>query len=72
MYLPKNLKYFRLKNGFSQPDIAKKFGYKDYTTVQKWESGKSDPPFKVVYGLSKMYGVSMNDLIEVKFYDDKL
>ena len=32
MYLAKNLKYLRLKNGFSQDYIADILGYKSYTT----------------------------------------
>jgi len=41
MYLAKNLKYLRLKNGFSQDYLADKLGYKSYTTIQKWEMGTS-------------------------------
>lgn len=41
-----NIKYLRLKQGLSQDFIADKLGYKSYTTIQKWESGVSEPPVK--------------------------
>lgn len=63
MYLGKNLKYLRIKHGFKQEDIAGMFGYKDYTTVQKWESGVSEPPMRVVRKLSEIYNVKMDDLL---------
>ena len=46
MKLSKNIRYLCKKMGLSQDDLAKKFGYKSYTTIQKWESGVSEPPFK--------------------------
>ena len=39
MTLAKNIRYLRKQKGFSQEDIAKKLGYKSYTTIQKWEMG---------------------------------
>lgn len=63
MFLEKNLKYLRRKAGLSQEDIAKKFGYKSFTTIQKWESGASEPSVSVVKALSEMYGVSLNDIV---------
>ena len=62
MFLPGNFKYLRNKFGYSQQYIADLFNYKDYTTVLKWEKGDSDPPFVVVKELSKLYGVTMEDL----------
>ena len=35
MYLAKNLKYLRLKNGFSQDYLANKLEYKSYTTISR-------------------------------------
>lgn len=63
MCLPKNLKYLRLKNGYSQDYIADLFGYKSYTTIQKWESGESEPSVKKLRELAKLYNVSMNTLL---------
>ena len=35
--LPKNIRYLRKKNEWSQEYVAEKLGYKSYTTIQKWE-----------------------------------
>lgn len=63
MCLAKNLKFLRLKHNFSQDEIAEKFGYKSYTTVQKWEMGVAEPSVDKLRELAKLYNVSMNDLL---------
>lgn len=65
MNLTKNLRYLRLKNGFSQEYLAEKFDYKSYTTIQKWETGLSEPPLKVAVELAKIYNVTIDDLFSV-------
>ena len=60
--LAKNLKYLRLKNGFSQDDVAKIVDKKSFTTVQKWESGVAEPPIGVASKLANVYGVSLDAL----------
>ena len=63
MCLSKNLKYLRLKNNYSQDEIAEMFGYKSYTTIQKWEMGIAEPSVDKLRELAKLYNVSMNDLL---------
>ena len=60
--LSKNLKYLRLKNGYSQEFIAERLGYKTYTTIQKWESGVSEPPISKLKELSDIYNVDMDTM----------
>jgi len=60
--IAKNLKYLRLKHGFSQDYIAEFTGKKSFTTVQKWESGVSDPSIDIASKLANLYGVSLDDL----------
>ena len=55
MYLAKNLRYLRLKNGLSQDYIADRLGYKSYTTIQKWEMGTSEPSLGILSKLSALY-----------------
>lgn len=64
--IAKNLKYLRLKHGFSQDFIADYTGKKSFTTVQKWESGVSDPSIEVASKLANLYNVSLDDL----YYSD--
>lgn len=62
MCLSKNIRYLRLKKNFSQEYIAERLGYKSYTTIQKWESGVSEPPIAKLRQLSDLLGVDINDI----------
>lgn len=62
MSLAHNIRFFRKKQGWGQDALAEKLGYKSYTTIQKWESGVSEPPLKVVHALADLFHVSINDL----------
>lgn len=61
----KNLRYLRQKHGYNQTFIAQILHKKSYTTVQKWECGKAEPPFGEVLILCELYGVSVDDIIKV-------
>lgn len=61
----KNLRYLRRKYGYGQPYIAKLCGKKDYTTVQRWEEGKTEPSLKNVCVLANLFGVNIDDLVKV-------
>lgn len=63
MALAQNIRYLRKKMGLSQEDLAQKFGYKSYTTIQKWESGVSEPPFKQLKALAELFDIDMNTLV---------
>lgn len=60
--LGNNIRYLRTKRGFSQDYIAEQLGYKSYTTIQKWESGVSEPPIKKLKELSLLLNVDMDDI----------
>lgn len=62
MGLGDNIRYLRIKRGFSQDYIAEQLGYKSYTTIQKWESGVSEPPVKKLKELSVLLNADMNDM----------
>jgi len=62
MALARNIRYLRKKQGWGQDTLADKLGYKSYTTIQKWESGVSEPPLKVVHALAELFGVDITDL----------
>lgn len=62
MCLGDNIRFLRTKYGLSQDDIADKLGYKSFTTIQKWESGVSEPPLKALKKLADIFKVDMNDL----------
>ena len=62
--LGKNIRFLRKERGMSQEELANLFGYDNYTTVQKWETEKSDPPLKIVKGLSEYFGVGIDALVK--------
>ena len=66
MALAKNIRFLRKQREWSQDDLAEKLGYKSYTTIQKWESGVSEPPLKIVHALAKIFSVDINDLTNIE------
>jgi len=57
------IKTYRKDRGLSQQDLADHFGYKSFTTIQKWEDGSSTPPAKTIKLLAEFFGVSLEDLL---------
>jgi len=64
--MPFNEKFKQLRKdrGLSQDDVAKAFGYKSFTTIQKWEDGSSYPPAKLLSSLADYFSVSVLDLMD--------
>ena len=46
----------------SQEDLANKLGYKSFTTIQKWESGVSEPSVSMVKKIAELFGVTMDQI----------
>ncbi|MBQ7615668.1 MAG: helix-turn-helix transcriptional regulator [Butyrivibrio sp.] len=67
MYIGKNIRYLRKLHNLSQDDLAARFGYKSYTTIQKWETGTSEPPIGVVDELAKMFRVDIDAFVKSDF-----
>ena len=65
-----NIRYLRKKNEMSQEELASRLGYKSYTTIQKWESGMSEPPVKSVEKMAQIFDVNMNDFVTKRFESD--
>ncbi len=63
MDFKEKIKKYRKERGLSQEDLAAQFGYKSFTTIQKWEDGSSTPPVKVIRQLAAFFGVSTEDLL---------
>jgi len=67
MTLAKNIRYLRKAHNLSQEDVAKKLNYKSFTTIQKWEEGTSEPPLETLRELSRIFGVSMDSLLNYDY-----
>ena len=65
MAFSSNLRYLRKKYNLSQDELAEKLGYKSFTTIQKWESGVSEPSISVVKQLSAMFNITMDELMNI-------
>lgn len=60
----KNLKYLREKNGIEQLELAEMIGRKSASTISEWEKEKYTPKLKILNQLSKIFNVSIDDLME--------
>lgn len=66
MILGENIRYLRTKKGFSQEYVAQQLGYKSFTTIQKWESGVSEPPVKKLKELADLLDADMDEMNNVR------
>lgn len=62
MFLGKNLRYLRKKAGLRQEDIAKIVD-KDFTTIQKWETEKSEPSLLLTAIMANFFNVNLDDFV---------
>lgn len=67
----KNIRYLRKLNNMSQDKLAEKLGYKSFTTIQKWESGNSEPSLKKLNQLSEIFNVDIDKLATNDLSEDK-
>jgi len=58
------LKQLRKEKGLSQQELAQNFGYKSFTTIQKWEDGTSYPPLRILQELAKLYSINVQQLLD--------
>ena len=62
MVIGKNIRYLRKKANMSQDELAKKLGYKSFTTIQKWETGGAIPTFEKLEKIASIFKVSFYNL----------
>ena len=63
MVLGKNIRYLRKQKDMSQNKLAELLGYKSFTTIQKWESGVAEPPFKTLVKIADLFRVDVDTLV---------
>lgn len=59
--LSMNIYKYRKQNGLTQLQLADYLGVSSQA-VSKWEQGSSAPDISLLPGLSKIFGVSINEL----------
>lgn len=57
-----NLEFYRKKNGLTQAQLASGLGLKRYS-IADWEQGRSQPSVENLISLSRILGVSIDDLV---------
>lgn len=70
MYFKSNLRYLRKKNSLSQNDLANYLGYKNFTTIQKWEDGTSLPKMNKLIELARYFNIDVDSLLNSDIVND--
>lgn len=60
-----NLTYYRKVNNLTQLQLAEKLNYSD-KSISKWERGESLPDLYILYNITELFGITLNDLIKKK------
>lgn len=62
-YFASNLKFLRQKYQMEQIDLANRLGRKSSSSVSEWERGKYTPKAGVLNDISKIFNVSLSELM---------
>lgn len=63
--ISKNIAALRAKCGLTQLELAEKLNYSD-KAVSKWERGESLPDISAFFEMSKIFGVSIDDIVNAE------
>jgi transcriptional regulator with XRE-family HTH domain len=61
--ISKYLQLLRKKHNFTQDELAKRLDI-SRQAVSKWETGSAIPDLEVLLKISKLYGITINDILE--------
>lgn len=61
--ISKYLQLLRKKHNYTQDELAKKLDI-SRQAVSKWETGVTIPDLEVLLKISKLYGITINDILE--------
>lgn len=63
------LQQSRINAGLSQKEVSEKLGYTSAQFISNWERGVSTPPPKSAKKLANMYGVSLEEFLDLLLKD---
>ena len=69
--ISKYLQLLRKSNNYTQDDLAEKLGI-SRQAVSKWESGMTIPDLEVLLKISKIYDITINDILEPKIQPQRI
>ncbi|MDE7284239.1 MAG: helix-turn-helix domain-containing protein [Lachnospiraceae bacterium] len=61
--ISKYLQFLRNSHNYTQDDLAKRLGI-SRQAVSKWETGTTIPDLEVLLKISKLYNITINDILE--------
>ena len=69
--ISKYLHFLRKSHNYTQDDLARKLGI-SRQAVSKWETGTAIPDLEVLLKISKLYNITINDILEPKVQPKKI
>lgn len=69
--ISKYLQFLRKSHNYTQDDLAKKLDI-SRQAVSKWETGTAVPDLEVLLQISKLYGITINDILEPKIQTQRI
>ena len=69
--ISKYLQLLRKSNNYTQDDLAEKLGI-SRQAVSKWETGMTIPDLEVLLKISKLYDITINDILEPKIQPQRI
>ena len=63
--IAKNIRFLRKKHNLSQDQLAKIVSKGSFTTIQKWESGASEPSLGCVTTMADFFNVDIDNFVKV-------
>ena len=65
------LQFLRKKNHYTQEDLAKQLLI-SRQAISKWETGMTIPDLEILLKISKLYNITINDILEPKIQPQKI
>lgn len=69
--ISKHLQFLRKSHNYTQDDLAKKLGI-SRQAVSKWETGTALPDLEVLVKISRLYDMTINDILEPKIQPQRI
>ena len=69
--ISKYLLFLRKSHNYTQDDLAEKLGIRRQA-VSKWETGTALPDLEVLLKISKLYDITINDILEPKIQPQRI
>jgi repressor LexA len=67
-----NIRKLRERRGFTQSELATRVGLRSYTSISKWEKGKSEPRAGMLNKIAFVLGATIDEITTDSLYEDAL